>query len=260
MPPRLVRGGTPTANDQNTVTITYDKALVHIEHTLGGPLAETLDPISVMNDAGHYMASIHPWKWCEKTSGEILTSDTAVTSMSYDAPNFLQLLGYSPRATDTRFTPSVADLGGTGWLLVSTSELENIRRAKAYPLSSGDKLPPHVSYFALVYTSQKEPGIDVVMATGASSQRELTLVYRQGWYPLVSTGSSFKMPDWMESVYCQCLRAFARGYEEEDEASLAQRLNDISTGPLVAAAVSSENSYSPAFRRSQLPPSSVVGR
>ena len=45
------------------------------------------------------------------------------------------------------------------------------------------------------------------------------------------------MPLWCEPLYLQCLRAFARGYEEEDVATTNARLSEVMNGPLFVTAV-----------------------
>ena len=47
-----------------------------------------------------------------------------------------------------------------------------------------------------------------------STWDELTLVYRRGWLELENEDDVVSIPDWMEPLYIQYVRAFAAGYED----------------------------------------------
>jgi len=207
--------------------INFGKASAHIRHTLGGELSPDLDLASIMNDAGNFMTAVYPWKWLEATSSAITLADGALTDLDSSAPNFVELIGYSPRGTDSRIT------SGAVAFLVSPQELQDLRQ-------STHTIPATTNYFAVVYDSAGGSGLirpQLDAEVGATAISDLRLRYRKGWAAVSDDTSTFTMPNWMEPVYMQCLRAFARGYEEEDVASLSQRLQDIRNGPLVAAAV-----------------------
>lgn len=71
----------------------------------------------------------------------------------------------------------------------------------------------------------------------ANETAVLTVMYRAGWKRLTADTDRLRLPIYCESLYLQVLRAFARGYEEEDEITLSQRVMEVLSGPLFGAAV-----------------------
>jgi hypothetical protein len=59
--------------------------------------------------------------------------------------------------------------------------------------------------------------------------------YRRGWQACDSDNALIPIPDWMETLYLNLVRAFARGYERETEAGFDARLAAIKAGPVYMA-------------------------
>lgn len=55
----------------------------------------------------------------------------------------------------------------------------------------------------------------------------LTMFYRAGWRVVEGDADMIAIPDYCETLFRSVLRAFARGYEEDDIASIHQRLAEI---------------------------------
>lgn len=211
------------------MTITFDTATAHIQHTLGGELSQDIDTLSVINDAGSYMTSMYPWRWLEEAA-----TLAALTSGSSTAlpTGFVELVGYTPRGMDSRVTGSQA-------FLVSPQELEDMR-------NSSQTLPLDTAYIAIVYTTTSGTTIPtpVLDVYGNGTLPTIKIRYRKNWTQITTsagTGSLFAVPEWTEALYIQVLRAFARGLEEEDVGSLNARLGEIQAGPQFAAAVSRDS-------------------
>ena len=205
------------------MALTYDTVASHVRHTLGGELSPDIDLLAVINEAGHYMASMHPWRWLEAAE----TLGTITSGSTTDLPtDFVELISYTPRGSDSRVTGSKA-------YLVSPHELEDMRNASG-------TLPLNTTYFAVVHTTSGAtstvapyPVIDVY-ANGTTPT--IKIRYRRGWTKINNDGDTFLVPDWVEPLYLQCVRAYARGYEEEDVASMNARLGEIRQGAQFAAA------------------------
>lgn len=60
----------------------------------------------------------------------------------------------------------------------------------------------------------------------------LTMFYRAGWRAVSSDTVLIPIPDYCESLFRMIVRSFARGYEEDDVASLHQRLMEIEQSPM----------------------------
>ncbi len=81
----------------------------------------------------------------------------------------------------------------------------------------------------------------------ANETAPLTILYRATWKRITQDTHRLRLPVYCESLYLQVLRAFARGYEEEDEISMSQRLMEVMTGPLFGAAVDRDASIQPDY-------------
>lgn len=79
--------------------------------------------------------------------------------------------------------------------------------------------------------------LDLWPTPSTTEADRLMVYYRAGWAAVESDSQVLAMPDWMESLYLQLVRAFARGYERESEANMDQRLMVIKQGPIYAAAM-----------------------
>lgn len=64
----------------------------------------------------------------------------------------------------------------------------------------------------------------------------LMVYYRRGWQSCDSDNALIPIPEWMETLYINIVRAFARGYERESEGPSDVRLAQIKQGPVYAAA------------------------
>lgn len=93
---------------------------------------------------------------------------------------------------------------------------------------------------------------------------ELSLIYRRGWLELTSDDDIVPIPEWLENLYIQYVRAFAAGYEDgksplERLAALETALKLVRTGEVYADAkrrdVSMQPNYGPA-RHVAIAPSS----
>ena len=73
---------------------------------------------------------------------------------------------------------------------------------------------------------------------------ELSLIYRRGWLELTNEDDVVSIPDWLEPLYIQYVRAFAAGYEDGN--SPLERLRALD---LAIASVESGRIYANAKRR-----------
>ena len=80
------------------------------------------------------------------------------------------------------------------------------------------------------------PRLDIYPTPSSDVTDGLTLYFRRGWGALEGDNDLVSIPSYIESLYLQIVRAFARGYERESEADVSQRLSVIAGGPLVLAA------------------------
>jgi hypothetical protein len=81
----------------------------------------------------------------------------------------------------------------------------------------------------------------------ADKEDALTVYYRAGWTHLNQDDDYVAVPEWLETLYLQLVRAHARGYNREDSASLSQRVAEIMAGPHYKAASDIDDQTQPEF-------------
>ena len=74
--------------------------------------------------------------------------------------------------------------------------------------------------------------LEIYPTPTVSTVNALTMFYRAGWTAVSSDTVLIPVPDYCESLFRMLVRAFARGYEEDDVASLHQRLMEIEKSPM----------------------------
>lgn len=86
----------------------------------------------------------------------------------------------------------------------------------------------------------------------ASTWDELSLVYRRGWLELTSDDDIVSIPDWLENLYIQYVRAFAAGYEDgtsplQRVAALDSAIASVETGHIYARAKRHDENMQPTY-------------
>ena len=187
------------------MAIDYDAANAHIQNTLGGEMSLDLDDLSLMDQAGHFMCALYPWKHLERTTAALgtltVSGPEAIAASGEKAPYITALLGYTPRGTDSRVT-------GERAYLVTPEELLDLREGAADPdgAASGTVLDTgnsdSLNYFAVQYSSASPPVVELDCLCDATIPiATVVLRYRKGWTPSTADGVAFEMPVWMEPVY-----------------------------------------------------------
>lgn len=285
------------------MTLTVSKCQEHIAHTLGGDLSPSINSIALINEAGEFFASIHPWKWLENVEAKLdlrgkidFTAGTSATTTVTKAgafTNYTFLEGDQLEITSSsgitnghyRIVSSTSDTltlatspGTTGTALAGTihtsavSLPSDFRELIAYNTTSGllkgiqftgfqDLVGKRAANFTTVgfhYAALVHPTDTSLTANGAPVPRleiwptpsadeigSFTIIYRAGWTRVSSDQHKLRLPVWCEAIYLQVLRAFARGYEEEDEGTMSARLTDVLAGPLFESAISRDGGVQP---------------
>ena len=91
------------------------------------------------------------------------------------------------------------------------------------------------------------PRLEIYPAPGANATGAIRIFYRSDWTDLTSDSELLRVPAYVETLFLQVLRAFARGYEEEDQGSLTARLLEIGSGPLFSTAVVRDGEIQPDY-------------
>lgn len=199
----------------------------HVQHAVGGgAVSSQLQADLIINEAGRYLCSMHHWKWLEPVPGTLnFTSAQAYVSMPSD---FKSLESIWPD-----------DAINATFVLTSVDEINKMRQ---FDVSSS------AAYFgALVYPGQANatshqtvPRLELYPTPSASATGALHIFYTRGWTVIDDATDVPNIPAYVETLYTQLVRAFAKGYEEDDTATLDERLAAIAAGPIFAACVSQD--------------------
>lgn len=203
-------------------------AISHIQHTLASTLADDLPgasadarAINVLNEAGRWMCGMHRWRWLDER-----TATLGVTA----SQNYIDLPLDFGRLIYAAFT----DTPNRVLLQVSLGEILDARLRE-----TGQSQGHRVAVSWKTDTNQRKPLLELDYTPGSTDADAITMVYTGWWEDLAATGDTVQLPvdGWMDLLYIQICRAFARGWEEEDSGLVDQRLALIATGPVFKAAV-----------------------
>lgn len=206
--------------------LTLQGAMQHIKHALGGSLIEDIDPITFVNEAGQKLVSMHGWNWMRRpqfTLGQIASQE--YISLPPDFGEVITIeysTGLTSRIMQTSF--------------------EIISKYRSLSFAS----PGYLMYVAVVSRPDVDgipvPVLDVYPTPTTTDPAIAKLYYRARWTDLVSSDQAkIPIPNWMEPLYIQILRAVAKGYQADDVATMSQRLTDVIGGPDWLAAIRSDS-------------------
>ena len=101
---------------------------------------------------------------------------------------------------------------------------------------------------AITYVgSPPRPVIDLYPSLVEESIDLFRLFYKKGWGRLRNGSSIVDIPDFCNPLYLQLVRAFALGYEDEDQGDLDQRLARVMVGPTFEAAKRFDRMVQPSY-------------
>lgn len=279
--------------------ISTQECLQHIRDTLGGELSADLTAISILNQAGQHLATMHEWLFYQRpivsldirgdvvfTNGSSpnnssvltvsgassyvflegdqvqLTSGTGVTAQ------FCNIVSQAGTALTLDITiqssgGAVSNIAGTIITracrlpsdfrkvlsivptegLVSSFTFTNMASIAAMR-ANGINVSGLVYWGAITYGrnrattgGQPVPRLEIYPTTQTSVSNALKLNYVAGWQTLTSDSVVVEIPDFVDNLYIQLVRSFARAYAQEDTAQLDVRLSVIHKGPLYKAAI-----------------------
>jgi len=170
---------------------------------------------AILNNAGRYMYSMHAWNWRQRFQ------DVAwVAGQSY-----VDLTGGS----DIEIAHGEANSLTETFSFPSQQELARLR---------GDNLTPvgfHTWGVLRRVDDQANLRIELHPTPTAAKASALTIWYREGWTAATegTDGTVPDMPDYMEGLLMEVVRAFALGYWDEQVKTLTPRLAEIANGPIM---------------------------
>lgn len=196
------------------MAISVQACLELVRHSLGGPLSSEIAGYDIVNQAQQVFVTAHPWQWLLRSTTLNLTASQNYINLPSD---FRDLEGYE--ATSGTLTS----------LRLTTLQRIVELRSSSVPQSTFGY------YAALAYSSASPSGaptprLEIYPTPTANSTAAFTIFYRIE-LPVVSNDQTFiSIPRWCEVPFIQLVRAIARGYEEEDQASMQVRIATVKTG------------------------------
>lgn len=196
----------------------------HVTHALGGgePAAE-LSSAGIVNEAGRFLFSMHPWEFRSRPPVAI----DFIADQSYAAlpDDFGNIVGYS-----------MTDGLNTGLTLTTIHDLVQRR--------TGSTGTPQTYWGAIVQarSANRARGLPPVRlelypTPTETSRGALTLAYLADWVDLVDDADVAQVEPFVESLLIALVRAFAKGYEEDEVGTIDARLQQVRDGYLFASAV-----------------------
>jgi hypothetical protein len=192
-----------------------------VKLTLGGEPSAVLPTLALVNMAGHHFVSMSKWRFQERRASYLST----VASQTYIAA-----------PTDLGGIVSLAPVNSAGCYKPSTIDEINMLRSSA----STDTGTPYL--YALIHTTPSGstaavPYLELYPTPSTSTANALQIVYRARWVELTSDSDYIPFPDFTKTLFIRVLQAHARGFMEEDKASLSARLLELSASPEFVACV-----------------------
>lgn len=212
------------------MSLTVLEAQSHVEHALGGPLVG-ISNRRVLDDAGRFLLSLREWTFQKRPSTTLdFTASQSYITLPSDFGSIISI----------EFTQGLAQC-------VQQTTIGTI----ALYRSINAAIPGYVLYVAPVFEENSnaipEPRLEIYPMPVSSTTAALTMFYRPRWVDIQPTDSTYiSLPDWIEPLYIQLIRAFALGYQNDD---MAERTATVLAGPIFQAALRTDmemqTSYGP---------------
>lgn len=202
------------------MTLLVSECFAHIEHALGRAVDQRLVPIRIVNTAGQWIVGVFPWTFLDRPAANLdFVAGQTYCSLPTD---FGALIGVEFPSIIGTYHPS------------SLSEINQLRR---FPyISSALAIWGAVDFSAGTVVGAPTPRLEVYPTPTSNLAAALSLVYRADWVQVASDTDHIIIPPYMEPVFIETVRAYALGWEEGENASMARRLSEVLQGPQMMGA------------------------
>ena len=203
------------------MTLTVTNCADFVRLTLGGPADAALPTLALVNMAGRHLVGMSQWRWLMR--GPVAVGTVAAqeyVELPTDYGTMIQLAGSS-----TIWDVNWVGLGEITSLRAHTptnAECGPFRGAVSLAPASGSTLPRW--------------RVELYPTPSATNATAFSLAYRAQWTEITSESDYLPLPLYCETLFTRILQTFARGYMEEDQANLSERLAVLSTSPELIAA------------------------
>lgn len=208
----------------------------HVQHALGGRVSSELDLNTIVNEGGTNFMNMRSWNFASRPP---LSRDFK------NAQSFVLL----PNDFGEMIAPPTLSSSFVGEFTMCTlDDIVTLRSIAGYPVTG--------SYYGAVswpqtYTTNGAPGgspvprLEIFPPPGADSVAALQLQYRAGWKTILGDQEYVGVPDFAVPLLIQVVRATVLGYEEDNQATVFQRLDAIEKSSMFANAAMKDGKTSP---------------
>lgn len=228
--------------------------LLDLRGTISGTAA-TFDGTDALTDAGAFT------NYTFVDGDEIqITGGTGVTEGFYEisaraSANALTIPDIGAAASDVSYTvqPHSIDLPDDLRDIISIIRTDSTSRhitltSLTEVLRAREEAGPNDNFWygAVSYVgSPPSPVLEIGPGAGSNITGAFRMFYRRRWLRLSSDSTAVDVPEFCENLLIELVRAFARGYVREDQASISRRLAEIEAGPIFRAARMSDGNIQP---------------
>ena len=154
------------------MTLTFPVLRDHINHAIGGAPSAPLDHVELVNQAGEYLTTIHPWKWLENQEAKLnLRANVTATGLNFEVDygdNGAKSADRVDRLYHSSHTPFSTYTKVSGDLLEITSGT-GVR--KGFYVVDGGNTDPEAGTGGSMVTVEHNP---LIMNTGPIANADLT--------------------------------------------------------------------------------------
>jgi hypothetical protein len=199
------------------------RALEIVEHTLG-----TKQPqlgLTIINDAGRELCNMHSWRFLLRPAASLnLIADQDFVSLPADFGSIISVQRANfPNSICLTTVDNVAQLRALNTAMTTPYEWQAALSSRQ---DAAGGAPTDV--------------LELWPTPAVTDPDGITLYYRAKWMELETDTDYAAIPVELETLYGEMVRAFARGYEEEDQETLSERVARIMMGPIYLSAKKSD--------------------
>lgn len=163
-----------------------------IQHELGGRLSKNLSPVSLINEAGEYVSSMHGWQWQRRP---------ATTLDFVGGQGYVELPTDFGRILSLQYTDSLTNIA-------KPTTLDDLQIKRTSWNSGITDLYYALSYY-LPSTGIPRQRLEIWPTPDVDSAGVLTLVYSVGWVDVSKDVDPIPVPAWLRPLFLQVVRCFA---------------------------------------------------
>jgi hypothetical protein len=212
------------------MAITVLEAERYVHHALMGVVHPDISLRDIVNRAGSLFVGLHPWQWLRRRSAQL---------------DLVQGQTYLTLPSDFQTLTAIEWTNG----LVNDFQPASLRSILS--LRHQSRVPQNPTYYDFSWLApangQMTQVLELSIVPGQSETGAVSIFYDATWAPKYEDSDHLVIAPvpGMEVLYLEVLRAVARGWEEDDDASMTARIAEIKAGPIFMAAARADGRTMP---------------